>query len=247
MSNVSGHAVSTTKWTSRQWSTLFSFAVVGILFIVGLSLPQQSEAGAAMPKPLLFISPIGNPVLAIDKTADNTAPQPGDIVSYTLSYANTEAGSQAFNVRVYDFLPGGVQYISASPAPVSTADGILLFTAPSVGPTTAPSDINVQVRVLSGHASLLNQALVTADGVTPTVDSLSITTLPATDHLSLIKDGDAATLFESCREFCVPKTTTGSDENHLWVITRKSLLTLRKNCAIVLDSSENDTGIVTEM
>ena len=196
--------VSTTKW-----GAVFSFAIVGILFVVGLSLPQQSEAGAALPKPLLFDSPIGNPVLAIDKTANNTNPQPGDFVNYTLSYANTEAGSQAFNVRVYDFLPSGVQYISASPAPVSSADGILLFTAPSVGPGTTPTNITVQVRVLSGHAALLNQALVTADGVIPTVDSLLITTLPATTHLSLIKDGDSAALAEGELEYTLFCQNTG--------------------------------------
>lgn len=180
---------STTKWTA-----FFSFAIVGMLFVIGLGLPQTSEAGNITLKPLTFESPIGNPVLAIDKTADQTTPQPGDIVNYTLSYANTESGAQAFNVRLYDFLPAGVQYISASPAPVSVADGILLFTAPSVGPDTTPINVNVQVRVLSGHASLLNQTLVTADGVTPTTDSLLITTVPATSHLQLTKEGNGAAL-----------------------------------------------------
>jgi len=203
------HTVSTTRW-----GAVFSFAIVGILFVVGLSLPQQSEAGAALPKPLLFDSPIGNPVLTIDKTADNAAPQPGNIVNYTLSYANTASGSQAFNVRLYDFLPAGVQYLSASPAPVSSGDGILLFTAPSVGPTTTPSTINVQVRVLSGHASLLNQALVTADGVTPATDALLLSTVPATDHLRLTKDGDAATLSGDEVEYTLRIRNTGPVAYH---------------------------------
>jgi uncharacterized repeat protein (TIGR01451 family) len=179
---------------TTKWATIFTLTIIGTLFVVGLSIPQESEAGAVARQALLFQSPIGNPVLTIDKTADDTTPQPGDIVNYTVAYANTNLGSQAFNVRLYDFLPAGVQYITASPAPVSSSGGILLFTAPSVGPTTATTNINVQVRVLSGHARLLNQALVTADDVTPTTDSLLITTLPATDHLSLNKDGDLATL-----------------------------------------------------
>ncbi|MEJ5311543.1 MAG: DUF11 domain-containing protein [Anaerolineae bacterium] len=201
--------VSTTKWTPTKWASALTFAIVGILFVVGLSLPQQSEAGVALPRPLLFQSPIGNPVLTIDKTADNTTPRPGDIVNYTVAYGNTAEGSQAFNVRVYDFLPAGVQYLSASPAPVSTADGILLFTAPSVGPTTALSNITVQVRVLSGYAGLNNQVLVTADGVTPTVDSLLITTVPATDHLRLTKVGDAAALVGGELDYTLRCENTG--------------------------------------
>lgn len=203
------HPVSTAKWAPTRWVSVFTFAIVGMLFVVGLSLPQQSEAGAALPRPLLFQSPIGNPVLTIDKTADNTMPQPGDIVTYTVAYGNTEDGSQAFNVRVYDFLPAGVQYLTASPAPESSAGGILLFTAPSVGPTTALSTINVQVRVLSGYAGLNNQVLVTADGVTPTVDSLLITTVPATGHLRLTKVGDAAALVEGELDYTLRCENTG--------------------------------------
>ncbi len=199
-----GSTNSTTKWTA-----FFSFAIVGMLFVIGLSLPQTSEAGAITLKPLMFISPIGNPVLSIDKTADNTAPQPGDIVNYTLSYANTVAESQAFNVRLYDFLPAGVEYITASPAPVSSADGILLFTAPAVGPDTTPINVNVQVRVLSGYTSLLNQTLVTADGVTPTTDSLLLSTAPATTHLRLTKEGDAAALIDGELEYTLSCENVG--------------------------------------
>ncbi|MBN2393448.1 MAG: DUF11 domain-containing protein [Anaerolineae bacterium] len=190
-----------TKWASTKWATIFTLTIIGILFVVGLSIPQESEAGTVARQSLLFQSPIGNPALTIDKTADNTTPQPGDIVNYTISYANTNLGSQAFNVRLYDFLPAGVQYITAVPLPVSSSDGTLLFTVSSVGPTTATTNINVQVRVLPGYARLLNQALVTADGVTPTTDSLLITTLPGTNHLTLDKEGDLAALAGGAIEY----------------------------------------------
>ena len=203
------HTGHTMKRPPTKWGAIFSFVIVGVLFIAGLSLPQESQAGAALPRPLLFESPIGNPVLTINKTADNTTPQPGDIVSYTIAYGNTELGSQAFNVRLYDFLPAGVQFISASVPPASNADGILLFTAPSVGPTTALSNIDVRVRVLSGHATLNNKVLVTADCITPAVDSLLITTVPATDHLSLTKEGDAATLINDEPEYTLRCENTG--------------------------------------
>jgi len=205
----SNHAVPTTKWAA-----MFSFVIVVILFVVGLNLPQQLEASTIAKQSLLFTSPIGNPVLTIDKTADNAAPQPGDIVNYTVSYANTTPGAQAFNVRVYDFLPSGVQYISASPTPASFNNGILLFTAPSVGPGTTPTNINVQVRVLPGYATLLNQALVTANHVTPTTDSLLLTTVPATNHLRLTKDGDAATLSGDEVEYTLRALNTGPVAYH---------------------------------
>ena len=199
---------------TTKWATILTLAIVGILFVVGLTVPQESEAGAIARQALLFESPIGNPALTINKTADNTSPQPGNFVNYTISYANSNPGSQAFNVRLYDFLPAGVQYITAVPAPVSSSGGTLLFAAPSVGPTTATQNINVQVRVLSGYASLLNQALVTADAVTPTTDSLVITTLPATDHLSLSKDGDVASLSEGEVEYTLHCQNDGPVSYH---------------------------------
>jgi uncharacterized repeat protein (TIGR01451 family) len=199
---------------ATKWVAILTFTLLGVMFLVGLGMPQASEAGAVAHPARLFQSPIGNPALTIDKTADKDTPQPGDIITYTLSYANANAGSQAFNVRVYDFLPAGVQYITASPAPVSSSDGTLLFTAPSSGPTTATTDINVQVRVLAGYSALLNYALITADGVTPTTDSLMITTLPATNHLHLSKEGSPAALTGGVIEYTLRCQNTGPVAYH---------------------------------
>jgi uncharacterized repeat protein (TIGR01451 family) len=115
---------------------------------------------------------------------------PGDQISYTLTYSNTEPGSQAFNVRLYDFLPAGVQLISAIPPATLYPNGTLLFTAPSVGPGTENNTVTVQVRVAEGYPQLINHALVTADGVTPTVVSLvtNVTQSPS-NRLRLIKSG----------------------------------------------------------
>lgn len=177
-----------------KWIVLVSLSIVVMLLIVGMGQSAKSGALAALPDLPTFDSPIGNPALDLDKTVDDVAPQPGDTIDYTLAYANTESGSQAFNVRLYDFLPAGVEYLSASQIPDVNVDGILIFTAPSVGPGTTPTSITVSVRVLSGYESLYNQALVTADGVTPTADSLLLNTIAATDHLTLTKEGDTAVL-----------------------------------------------------
>jgi uncharacterized repeat protein (TIGR01451 family) len=140
--------------------------------------------------PLTFTSPIGNPQFSLGKTVDNTAPSPGALISYTLSYSNTAPGAEAYNVRLYDFLPAGVQFISSNPPATPGPNGALVFTAPSVGPGTGNTSVTVRVRVLEGHAQLINHALVTADGVTPTVVSLltNIAQLPS-NRLRLVKSG----------------------------------------------------------
>ena len=119
--------------------------------------------------PLTFDSPIGNPQLSLVKSVDNPAPQPGDQISYTLSYSNTQTGSQAFNVRLYDFLPAGAQFISSNPPATPYPNGVLLFTAPSVGPGTGNTSVTVRVQVATGYEQLDNSALIMADWVTPTL------------------------------------------------------------------------------
>ena len=152
------------------------FVLIGVagLWLLGvwlLSVPQLS-ASEALPALLTFDSPIGNPQLALDKTVDNEAPEPDSEITYTLTYSNTDPGSQAFNVRLYDFLPAGVQFLSASPSATTHTNGVLLFTAPFVGPTTDNVNVTVRVRVLGGYEQLHNYALVVADGVTPAYASL---------------------------------------------------------------------------
>jgi uncharacterized repeat protein (TIGR01451 family) len=147
--------------------------------------------------PLTFISPIGDPRLSLSKRVDNSAPAPGTQINYTLSYSNTNPGSQGFNVRLYDFLPAGVQFLGSSPSATPDANGVLLFTAPSVGPGTENHDVTVQVRVLDGYPQLTNHALVVADGVTPTFASLVTNVSQPLGQLLLTKMGDSAALINS--------------------------------------------------
>jgi uncharacterized repeat protein (TIGR01451 family) len=143
---------------------------------------------------LTFISPIGDPRLSLSKRVDNSAPAPGTQINYMLSYSNTNPGSRGFNVRLYDFLPAGVQFLSSSPAATPDANGVLLFTTSSVGPGTENHDVTVQVRVLAGYPQLANHALVVADGVTPTFASLVTNVSQALGQLHLTKMGDSAAL-----------------------------------------------------
>lgn len=149
--------------------------------------------------PQVFSSPIGNPQLNLSKQADNAAPVPGALLTYTLSYSNSVPGSQGFNVRLYDFLPAGVQFVSSNPAVTPNVNGVLLFLAPSVGPGTSNQSVTVQVRVLEGFSQITNHALIVADGVTPTVATLATQVLPSSPvaQLRVTKSGYPYALINS--------------------------------------------------
>ena len=167
------------------------FTLIGMvgLWLLGtwlLSAPSLN-ASNAFPAPLTFQSPIGNPQLALDKTIDNDTPQPNNEIIYTLAYSTTNPGSQAFNVWLYDFLPAGVQFVSADPPPASYANGVLLFTTPSVETKTVA--VTVRARVLAGYEQLYNHALVVADGVIPIHASLLTSVTQPFGRLRLVKTG----------------------------------------------------------
>ena len=179
--------------TSGVW---FVIALVCMLALVAwLSSTSGLTASARVPVSLTFISPIGNPRLSLAKRVDNSAPAPGSQINYTLSYSNTNPGSQAFNVRLYDFLPAGVQFLSSNPPVTPDANGVLLFTAPSVGPGTEDHSVTVQARVLDGYPQLRNYGVVAADAVTPTYATL-VTTVsqPPPGQLRVTKTGYPAML-----------------------------------------------------
>ncbi len=180
--------------------SVFVRAIIALVLLAGIGfatwlLSTPSLRASSQLAPLTFTSPIGNPQLSLNKTVDNAAPAPGDQINYTLSYSNTRPGSQAFNVRLYDFLPAGAQFISSNPPATPFPNGVLLFTAPSVGPGTGNTNVIVTVRVPEGHTQLTNHALVVADGVTPTVASLLTNIVrPSSDWLRLVKTGYTAVL-----------------------------------------------------
>lgn len=184
------------KKEKRSPSFLFVFTIVVAVWLLGGWLLSASASDAAVLLPALqtFQSPVGNPALTLAKTVDNDTPSVGDEIEYTLSYANMDLGSQAFNVKLYDFLPSSLEYISASPSPAYNAGGMLMFTAPSVGPGTESTDITIRARVRGGYESLRNQALLTADGVDSAHTSLLTQVNVLLDKLALAKNGYAAVL-----------------------------------------------------
>lgn len=166
--------------------TLIGMAGLGLLGTWLLSAPALNASNTPLAA-LTFQSPIGNPQLALDKTVDNDTPQPNNEIIYTLAYSTTNPGSQAFNVWLYDFLPAGVQFVSANPPPASYANGVLLFSAASVETETVA--VTVRARVLAGYEQLHNHALVVADGVTPIHASLLTSVAQPLGRLRLVKTG----------------------------------------------------------
>jgi uncharacterized repeat protein (TIGR01451 family) len=198
-------------------SPFFVRAIIALALLAGLGLAAWTLStptlnAASRLTPLTFFSPpSGNPQLSLQKTANNNAPAPGDHITYTLSYSNPQAGSQAFNVRLYDFLPAGAQYLSSNPPATLYPNGVLLFTAPSVGPGTQTITATVRIRVPEGHTQMINHALVTADGVTPTVTSL-LTNIarPSSAWLHLVKTGPSAVLAERPLVYTLQATNVGT-------------------------------------
>lgn len=182
-----------TKRLSIRWAMAGIF-LIGLLLIGvwALSSPRSTTADALV----LYspIPPIGNPVFSLSKTVDNSAPEPGDIIVYTLTYANINAGTQGFNVRLYDFLPAGLQYLSADPVPDSASGGVLVYNNPSLGPTTDSFQVTVQARVLAGYERLYNHALIFADGVMPAQALLLTDVTQPLPTLTLAKTGYSAVL-----------------------------------------------------
>jgi uncharacterized repeat protein (TIGR01451 family) len=167
---------------------LQAIRVIGVLASVGFLVSQLLLASpkdiphvlsqSELPTP----TPIPIPQLALAKTIDNSAPEPGDVVTYTLSYS--ASNTLASNAKLYDFLPAGVQLLSTNPAYTSYSDGVLTFEDALVGPTV--ENVTIRVLVLDGYEQIYNYAVLTADYATAVHASLltditqSSTPLPST-------------------------------------------------------------------
>ena len=183
------------SWNKTNGKALFaraSLVLVGIagVWLLGAWLTSTPASRASEQlRRLTFespIPPIGDPQLSLVKTVDNDSPAANEEIVYTLSYSTTNPGSQAFNVRLYDFLPAGTQFVSANPT-ASNQNGMLLFTAGSVA--TANQSATVRLRVKEGYRELHNHALVMADLVPPAHTSLATTVVQPWPSLSLTKTG----------------------------------------------------------
>lgn len=183
----------------KSFLVLLYLVGLGLVLTWFLSVPRSDAAGGLAP--LAFKSPLGDPRLSLSKSVDINAPKVGDIITYRLTFSNTRSGSEAYNVRLYEFLPAGVQLVSSNPPPTSFENGVLLYTTPSltssVGAPENTLSALVRVRILEGYEGLYNHALVTADCVTPTQASLLKSVEQPAVSLSLDKVGYQYVLTDS--------------------------------------------------
>ncbi|HKZ47229.1 MAG TPA: SdrD B-like domain-containing protein, partial [Thermoplasmata archaeon] len=100
------------------------------------------------------------PILSVSKTVDEATADPGDEVTYTITYTNSGTG-EATDVTIVDTLPAFTTFVSASPAPDSNVGGVLTWNIGSVTGGSGGS-ITVTVEVDAGTAD----GTVLTNGVT---------------------------------------------------------------------------------
>jgi uncharacterized repeat protein (TIGR01451 family) len=189
------HKKTSIKSCSARAISLALIGVAGLWMGVWLLSVPPSDASGVLPE-LTFQSiiptpPVNDPYLSLVKSVDNDVPSPGEEIEYTLTYSTTNPGSQAFNVRLYDFLPAGVQFVSANPS-ASHNDGVVLFTDSSAGPANETATVRVLVK--EGYEQLYNHAMLMADLVYPAQASLLIDVEQPSAWLGLSKAGYHAVL-----------------------------------------------------
>jgi uncharacterized repeat protein (TIGR01451 family) len=174
---------------------IFAIAFLVSVWFLGTRFLSTSVTSASDALPdLTFqspIPPVNDPDLNLISSVDNDAPLPGDEITYTLVYSTITPGSIAYNIRLYDFLPDGVTFRSASPS-ATHSDDVVLFTDSSAGPDNVTA--TVRVRVKRGYTQLHNHAMVMADYLDPAQDSLLTSVEQPPLRLEVEKAGPSAVL-----------------------------------------------------
>jgi uncharacterized repeat protein (TIGR01451 family) len=125
------------------------------------------------------ITPVPVPVadIAIVKTVDNTAPNVGSTVNFTLT-ANNTGPSAASNVSATDVLPGGYTFVSASPSLGNYDQATGIWTIGNLA-NGANATLSITATV-NATGNYVNTATISApeSDPTPTNNTSSITPVP---------------------------------------------------------------------
>lgn len=95
--------------------------------------------------------------LSLTKAANNTAPNVGDTVVFTITVANA-GPHDATNVTVSDPLPGGLSFVSANPSQGTYDNGTGVWTVGAV-PVSGSATLQITARV-TGDTTMVNTAQV---------------------------------------------------------------------------------------
>jgi uncharacterized repeat protein (TIGR01451 family) len=102
--------------------------------------------------------------LVVTKTVNITAPNAGDVITYTITVANN-GPDNATGVQLVDVLPAGVSFggYTATQGTYITATGLWDLKDDLPSGAVATLTITATVNSCSGHATITNTASVTAD------------------------------------------------------------------------------------
>lgn len=129
------------------------------------------------------------PQLTLGKTASKTVVNPGEELTYTLSYANS-GNDVALNVVLVDTLPLEVSYLGSSDGG-EEVDGLVTWDLGDV-PVGAQGTITLSVRVanpLDNNTTIFNSASIQSDDTQP-VSATNTVTVASQAILFLEKTGD---------------------------------------------------------
>ncbi len=118
--------------------------------------------------------------VAVNKTNGNTTPKPGDVITYTISYANNGTGS-AQNSTLTDTLDLHVSYVASS-ATINSGGGTVEFlTEPN---RIVWSNIGSSGNITAGTTGQMTFQVTVNAGVTSGTVISNIATLAFTDNIS---------------------------------------------------------------
>ncbi|MCD0468087.1 DUF11 domain-containing protein, partial [Flavobacterium sp. ENC] len=138
-------------------------------------------------------TPVAQTNLSVVKTVNNTTPNVGDNVTFTITASNA-GPSAATGVSVNDVLPSGYTFVSATPSVGTFNSGTGLWTVGTLNNgANATLTVTVTVNATGNYA---NTATITSTTSDPTPGNNTDTETPtpvAQSNLSVVKTVDNAT------------------------------------------------------
>ncbi len=94
------------------------------------------------------------PVMTISKNADVKTADPGDIITYTITYTNTGTGT-AGRVWINDTIPANTKYVSSAPTHTSSSGNTYTWLFKNVKTGTYKVTLKVMVKTGTGDGTVL--------------------------------------------------------------------------------------------
>jgi uncharacterized repeat protein (TIGR01451 family) len=131
--------------------------------------------------------------LVLSKTVNNTAPNVGDTITYTITLSDAGPNS-ATNVTVQDALPAGLTFVSATPSQGSYISGTGVWTVGNVN-TAFTRTLTLVARVASPNPAVNTATISHADQFDPNLNNntASAPASPQQADLVVIKSVDNVT------------------------------------------------------